>query len=59
MGGRVGGFMVENNATLWLHLASWNLLDFQLSWKSKIEQSEAKIFKQVGAELSQAQFQFG
>ena len=24
----------ENNATLWLHLASWNLPDSQLSWDS-------------------------
>ena len=41
--GWVGGFMIENNATLWLHLASWNLPDFQLSWKSKMEPSVAKI----------------
>ena len=34
----VGGFMIENNATLWLHIASWN---FQLSWKSKMEPSVA------------------
>ena len=33
---------VHNHATLWLHLASWNLLDFQLSWKSKMEPSVAK-----------------
>ena len=26
-----GGWFHENNATLWLHLASWNLLDSQLS----------------------------
>ena len=26
-----GWFWVQNNATLWLHLASWNLPDSQLS----------------------------
>ena len=33
VGGRVGGRVVfqGNNATLWLHLASWNLPDSQLS----------------------------
>ena len=32
-GGWVGGWVVyqSNNATLWLHLASWNLPDSQLS----------------------------
>ena len=30
VGGWLGGWFHENNATLWLHLASWNLLDFQL-----------------------------
>ena len=38
---RVGGgwFLVENNATLWLHLASWNLPDSQLSkkWAKRIK----------------------
>ena len=38
-GGRVGGWFHQNNATLWLHLASWNLPDFQLSWKSNTEPS--------------------
>ena len=30
--GRVAGWVIPsgNNATLWLHLASWNLLDSQL-----------------------------
>ena len=28
---RVGGWFPQNNATLWLHLASWNLPDSQLS----------------------------
>ena len=32
----------NNITTLWLHLASWNLLDFQLSWESKMEPSVAK-----------------
>ena len=32
---------VENNAILWLHLASWNLPDSQLSWASKMEPSVA------------------
>ena len=35
----------ENNATLWLHLASLSLPNFQLSWKSKMEPSVAKKFK--------------
>ena len=35
-GERLGGVMVENNATLWLHLASCNLQYFQLSWKSEM-----------------------
>ena len=30
-----------NNTTLWLHLAGWNLTDFQLSCKSKMELSVA------------------
>ena len=30
-GGRVGGWFHDNNAMLWLHLASWNLPDSQLS----------------------------
>ena len=41
-GWRVGGWCQENNATLWLHLASWNLPDSQLSWESKMEPSLAK-----------------
>ena len=36
--GRVGNYS-DNNATLWLHLASWNLPDSQLSWESKMEPS--------------------
>ena len=42
--GWVGGWgwsKPENNATLWLHLASWNLPDSQLSWESKMEPSVA------------------
>ena len=41
----VGGWVVpsENQATLWLHLASWNLPDSQLSWESKMEPSVAII----------------
>ena len=27
----IGGWFHDNNATLWLHLASWTLPDFQLS----------------------------
>ena len=34
---------VDNNATLWLHLASRNLPDFQHSFKSKMEPSVAII----------------
>ena len=38
----VGGFLYwENNATPWLHLASWNLQDSQPSWVSKMEPSVA------------------
>ena len=44
--GRVGGWWVgnysDNNAFLWLHLASWNLPDSQLSRESKMEPSVAK-----------------
>ena len=46
LGGRwVGGWgvLTGSNTTSWLHLASWNLPDFQLSWKSKMELSVAKI----------------
>ena len=35
-------FKSENQATLWLHLASWNLPDSQLGYKSKMEPSVAK-----------------
>ena len=52
-----GGWVVpsENQATLWLHLASWNLPNSQLSWESKMELSVAilgpKIFvKKFGAQ---------
>ena len=35
----MGGWMIlsGNIATLWLHLASWNLLDSQLCYESKME----------------------
>ena len=33
----------NNNTTLWLHLASWHLLDSQFSWKSKMEPSVATM----------------
>ena len=41
--GRPAGWPVPDdfNTTLWLHLASWNLLDSQLSWGSKMESSVA------------------
>ena len=41
--GWVGGWVVlsGNNTTSWLHLASWNLPDSQLSWESKMEPSVA------------------
>ena len=36
----MGGWSkIDHKATLWLHLASWNLLDSQLSWVSKMEPS--------------------
>ena len=42
---RVGGWTViaGNTTTPWFYLASGYLLDFQLSWKSKIEPSVAII----------------
>ena len=42
--GWVGGWVVyqDNNATPWLHLASWNLPDSQPSWVSKMEPNVAK-----------------
>ena len=42
--GWVGGSKPENNTTLWLHLASWNLPDSQISWESIMEQSVAKKY---------------
>ena len=36
-----GWFLTGNNTTSWLHLASWNLQDFQLSWKSNMKPSVA------------------
>ena len=41
--GWMAGWMIPtgNIATLWLHLARWNLLDSQLSWVSKMEPSVA------------------
>ena len=35
------GYYLENNATLWPYLASWDLSDFQLSWDFKIGPSVA------------------
>ena len=32
------------NTILWLHLASWNLPDSQLSWESKMEPSVAILY---------------
>ena len=42
----MGGWMIlsGNIATSWLHLASWNLPDSQLSWESKMESSVAKTW---------------
>ena len=46
-GWRVGGFP-QNNATPWLHLASWYLPDFQLCWESKMEPGVATtIFDKI------------
>ena len=35
----VAGWLIplENTTTTWLHLASWNLQDSELSWESKME----------------------
>ena len=46
MAGGGGGWMVlsGNNTTSWLHLASWNLPDSQLSSESKMEPSVATSF---------------
>ena len=41
--------LVHNKATSWLHLASWNLPDSQLSWESKMEPSVAKSCTVWGA----------
>ena len=41
----MGGLFHENNATLWFHLASWKLPDFQIFWESKMERSNAVLFK--------------
>ena len=50
VGGWVGGarayhYWHENDATFWLHLASWDLPDCQPSWESKMEPSVAKCIK--------------
>ena len=37
MGGGWGWSKLDHKATLWLHLASWNLPNSQLSWESKME----------------------
>ena len=51
MVGWVGGGWVVipsgNNTTSWLHLASWNLPDSQLSWESKMEPSVAIFPKSI------------
>ena len=45
VGGLVGWWVIPsgNNATSWLHIASWNLLHYQLSWESKMEPSVAIV----------------
>ena len=45
--GWVGGRPLHNHATPWFHLASWNLLESQLSWKSKMEPSVAILVSHV------------
>ena len=40
--GRVESVMTKTYTTSWLHLASWNLLDSQLSLESEMESSVAK-----------------
>ena len=48
----VGGWgSLHNPASLRLHLASWNLKDFQSSWKSNMEPSVA-TFKKMMVEIS-------
>ena len=37
VGGWLGGHHLHNHTTSWLHLASWNLPDYQLCWESKME----------------------
>ena len=37
------GNYLENNTTSWLHLASWNFPDSELSWETKMEPSVAII----------------
>ena len=38
----VGLVLSENITTPWLHLASWNLPNYQINWESKMEPSVAK-----------------
>ena len=57
---RVGGWVVyqDNNATPWLHLASWNLPDSQLSWESKMEPSVAITKKRYFTAIVQILYKF-
>ena len=43
--GGMGGFLSGNNITLWLHLASWDFPNFQISLKSKMDLSVAIMVK--------------
>ena len=47
--GWLGGFLIGNNTTSWLHLASWNLLHSQLSGESKMEPSVAITYMKLSA----------
>ena len=42
-----GWSKLDHDATLWLHLASWNLPDSQFGWESKMEPSVAIQHRQT------------
>ena len=52
-GGWLVGNYSENNATSWIHLASWNLPDFELSWESKMESSVATTLYKYWSNIGQ------
>ena len=57
-GGWLVGNYSENNATSWIHLASWNLPDFELSWESKMESSVATTLYKYWSNIGQIFLKF-